>query len=57
MGFLRIGASLSVRGRQLDFVDTPENIARSMVKAGIPMAQVATAYKLMPIEAPRPKLV
>jgi hypothetical protein len=51
MGFLRIGASLSVRGRQLDNVDTSESIARNIANAGIPMVQVQNAYKLLPVSS------
>jgi hypothetical protein len=49
MGFLRVGASLSVRGRQLDNVDTAESLARNINEAGIPLTQVTNAFKLLPV--------
>jgi hypothetical protein len=51
MGFLRVGASLSVRGRQLDNVDTAESLARNINEAGIPLTQVTNAFKLLPVQS------
>lgn len=43
-GVLRVGASYSVRGRQLDDITTAESLARDMLRAGIHMQKVSNCY-------------
>lgn len=46
-GVLRVGASYSVRGRQLDDITTAESLARDMLRAGIHMQKVSNCYQAL----------
>lgn len=45
MGFIRVGASFSVRGRQLDNTVTAQMIAKEIREHKVPLAEVSKALK------------